>query len=499
MAEVIISVLNPVKYVVDGFTPSYNSRHIDDHHFEDTILPWEEEVGFAQPWQTADTIHQQVILPYDTVTFEVFDEEGAIHHSSDFTQKLYNFDDPTHNLFEHEYTPSALQDGWYKFRLKCYLTGSPTPALTLISNVQDIRDSHPQSVLLQYEHYQFREEVLFETDFRPSLRLPGTLKFDSPGSKRTVYEDQILNTTSLDAKRFRTWKLYCGSEVGIPDYLIDKLEAILGCSDVSIDGRFYTVPEGAKMEPAEEKDYPMRGWTVELRETRQTSGVFTIELPDVDTIEPNVIDAYVTDDQRNRVVLVLSEPLGGYRIPDSEWYLNLGHNSVWSNVEGNLIYIFTNTEYQYGDVITVTYSGGSIVDKAGNQMAYTENIPVRNLINNPAVTEFTAQWAWSATDPYSALSGGTDTLLYHSKVHQVGANVSCDFHLMPVGYYAVMKEPSTEPLKVKWTDSGAVYNYGVIPDSAFRAAFVVGSTRYYVSRVKMTFDKDPAARVVFSK
>jgi hypothetical protein len=499
MANYTISVLSPVKYVPEGFTSAFNSRHIDDYHFEDTILPWEEVVHFAQPWQTGDTISQQVILPYDTVTFKVVDGEGAVHYSGNFTQKLYNFDDPLQKLFEHDYTPSALKDGLYQFVITCYLSGSSTPALTLISNPQDVRDSHPQSLLLQYEHYQFREEVLFETGYRPSLRLLGTLKFDSPGSKRTVYEDQILNTTSLDAKRFRTWKLYCGSEVGIPDYLIDKLEAILGCSDVSIDGRYYTVPEGGKLEPVEEKDYPMRGWNVELRETRQTSGVFTIDLPEVDTIEPHVIDAYVTNEERSKVVVMFSEPLAGYRIPDGELYLNLGHYSVFANVDGATMYIFTNKDYEYGDLPLLTYSGGSIVDKAGNQMAYTENIVIRNMINNPAQTEFTAQWAWSATDPYSALAGGTDTLLYQSKVHQVGANVSCDFHLMPVGYYAVMKEPSTEPLKVKWTDSGAVYNYGVIPDSAFRAAFVVGSTRYYVSRVKMTFDKDPAARVVFSK
>jgi hypothetical protein len=50
MANYTISVLSPVKYVPEGFTSAFNSRHIDDYHFEDTILPWEEVVHFAQPW-----------------------------------------------------------------------------------------------------------------------------------------------------------------------------------------------------------------------------------------------------------------------------------------------------------------------------------------------------------------------------------------------------------------------------------------------------------------
>jgi hypothetical protein len=239
-------------------------------------------------------------------------------------------------------------------------------------------------------------------------------------------------------------------------------------------------------------------WTAEM----QGTGPYTIsnvETPGgiMDTTGPSIVAAYVTNDQRSRIVLELSEPLGGYRIPDNEWYPNLSHFSVFSNVDGSKIYIFTNTDYLEGQDIRLTYSGGSVKDVAGNALAFFENLPVENRIG-AGVTQFTAWWGWSVADPTDDIFvTGDDSVLSESGLFAYNAPVYADYHDMGQDKYAVMREPLTEPAKTKWVDSGASFNNGTIEDSVWKR-FEKWGYRYYITRTPMVFDARVASRVVFS-
>lgn len=226
-----------------------------------------------------------------------------------------------------------------------------------------------------------------------------------------------------------------------------------------------------------------------------------IPIPDgiADTSGPFVVAAYVTDDVRNRIVLELNEPLGGYRIPDAEWYPNLSHTSVFSNVDGTKIYIFTNTDYEEGQDIRLTYSGGSVIDLAGNQMSTFENLPVQNRIG-AGVTNFTAYWGWVEEDPLNDIfvMGNDGNVPFTSGQFPYGTPIYADLHTMPSeGYYAVIKEPDDEPAKNQWRDTGAQWNSGPIPDSVW-SRFEKNGFRYYITRTSMTFDRGTNSRVVFS-
>jgi hypothetical protein len=108
------------------------------------------------------------------------------------------------------------------------------------------------------------------------------------------------------------------------------------------------------------------------------------------------------------------------------------------------------------------------------------------------VTTYIGYWTWSVIDPYTTLQT-SDPYTYQSGNFLLGSALVSDMHLMPVGYYPIWKEPSTQPIKTTWNESE--FNYGQIPDSVIRAGFVVNGNRYYVGRNPTTFNNDPDARV----
>ena len=90
-------------------------------------------------------------------------------------------------------------------------------------------------------------------------------------SKESFFEDEPLNPSIEDYKPYDVYELVVGGPTGIPDWLAKRLNRIIGCSTLKIDVRQYVKAEGAKWEPASEQNYPMRSWSIELREAINSS------------------------------------------------------------------------------------------------------------------------------------------------------------------------------------------------------------------------------------
>lgn len=99
-------------------------------------------------------------------------------------------------------------------------------------------------------------------------------------------------------------------------------------------------------------------------------------------------------------------------------------------------------------------------------------------------------FAWfGSSDPYPALSGGTDSLTY-----QITGTIPSHNAAITVPWtsgaannqYEVVKYPETENIKTIW--SNTLLNSGVIPDAVFRAIFTFGGFNYIVSRNAMSLD-----------
>jgi hypothetical protein len=259
--SILQPLINPLKFhrMEPPQIERYVSKHYLDYPFFDTLDEWEDPYRpFFQPWMQADTIKLQFQGNINPIQVYFLRCDGIVLLSETFTQKQQYSLDTSWHIYEYTKALSSFPEGRYFVKL---VAGT----LTFISEPLDIRAIQENTLLLEYNHFRFYADVIMETGITFSLRIPGALKTFTPASKDTTYEDQSLNLTMLKAVPYRVWQLLIGGVPGIPDYLIDKLNIILGCSNLQIDGRFYT-KGSSQLEAKALENYRMRGWSIDMRE-----------------------------------------------------------------------------------------------------------------------------------------------------------------------------------------------------------------------------------------
>jgi len=260
--RVTLPAINPLPFYKQ--TPDtderYNSRPFTEWYFSDTIFPWEERVSWHQPWQLSDNLHLQLQTNNGPVNLKLFTESGLLVDTIPFSQIRPNFNDPDMYIYEIDVDMSGYDEGCYYFTISF---GNPV-TLVLQSELIKLSENIENSLLLEYQHPTFREDMIFETDIFPAVRTEGGIKFKGPASKNTIYEDQSLNSTLIRSVNYGVWTLIIGNEFGVPDYFADKIDKILGCATLLVDGIAYTKIDGS-IEPNESENYPMRGWKIDLR------------------------------------------------------------------------------------------------------------------------------------------------------------------------------------------------------------------------------------------
>ena len=270
MSTTIFPLINPVEFYDEGFTPDaqFNSKHINDYKFADMIYPWQQSTVFKQIWQLNDSIRIQFRSDTGPHAWKLYTCDGAQVATDSFDQVLENADNPGEFIYQADIDLTPYTAGNYQLKIEIGAGTGPggAPQKILVSEPLIFSNTFENSLLLQYKNSSFFNEVIFETGFSPSIRLYGRLFYKSPASKDTVYEDQELNETIVESKSYDLWELQLSDELGIPDYMIRKLNMILGCDELVIDGRLFTKSEGSKLEQTEQEGYPMKGWKIELRE-----------------------------------------------------------------------------------------------------------------------------------------------------------------------------------------------------------------------------------------
>lgn len=263
MATTTVSILNPLEFYDEAFVQQaqFKSKNINDVPFVDTIYDWDQPTLFKQIFQLNDSIRLQVRSETGPITWKLYTCTGSLVTSNTFDQLQENADAPGEFVYQADIDLSIFSAGIYIFKIEI---GSAEK--TLFSEPIEFSESYENSLLLQYSNSSFKDDILFELSFNPVIRLKGRLFYKQPGSKDTVFEDQVLNETIISSSSFDLWELQLSDEFGIPDWLIRKLNMILGCDEIIIDGRYFTKSEGSKLEPNAVEGYPMRGWKVELRE-----------------------------------------------------------------------------------------------------------------------------------------------------------------------------------------------------------------------------------------
>lgn len=261
-----IPKINPLHFTQKNYAApaQYNFKHPDIFQFEDTIRTWEQNVGWYQPWQLNDSIKLQLHSQIAPVEVKIYDQHGYMIYQVAMQQGLQSFFDPTLFIYELDLSLNIFDEGFYQMEIEF---GSPV-LNTIVSNIFQIRESYfEDTILCEFFHRKHYADAYFEAGWTSSIRMFGTLDYEKPGSKNTVYEDQEYDTTLLDTKPFDTWRLYTGGPEGIPHWAIMKYNIIMGCSSLKLDGKYFTkATDGVNFEQRDEKEYPMRGWSIELRD-----------------------------------------------------------------------------------------------------------------------------------------------------------------------------------------------------------------------------------------
>ena len=124
-----------------------------------------------------------------------------------------------------------------------------------------------------------------------------------------------------------------------------------------------------------------------------------------------------------------------------------------------------------------------------NYNLYISNYPT--IISGPYtfkasyIVESTIEFGYTNTDPEGIESGVS--LQFSIDVPKLSSSYALDFTNNADLQYLIIKEPITEPVKTVWINT-PIYNRGVIPDTKMRNIVVVGSFRYYLSKVPFALD-----------
>lgn len=283
MADLIqIPLLNPLRPVLQtdrvaadsgtvkyySYNPQFNTMKFDDGAYLTSLRDYEDKNGYLQPFQQSDTIRLQFFGTDTTTsnyTLQLLDSQGRlISKTLTITQET-----GTYNGYKLYTCPIYLYDvteGVYFVRLR-YNHGSTTYSYVLFEPI-NVKQVHNNTIRLDYYNsYNDADVVYPSSSWVFQLRVNGCLTDMTTESKYNVYEDQPMNLTMVAGIPFRVYEVTFGRGMGIPDWLIDKIERVTLCDTLKIDGKLYTRAESSKLEAKKSAGNPLSTATIKLRES----------------------------------------------------------------------------------------------------------------------------------------------------------------------------------------------------------------------------------------
>lgn len=268
MARLYISHINPLAlYEVDpAEVPQYISKHMDDYTYNERLNQYQQGAPqYYQPWQMNDVIALQIQNNAGQLEVEIMDCNANVIQSFNMDQKQQNTYQPEYFIYECAAALTLLSEGRYFFVIRI---GSPVTK-SLISEPLYVKSRQENTVLIEYTHRKYYQNIVFETGIEMAIRVHGILRLKDTPSKDTLYEDQVLDMTMIESKPYRLWEfILFGNEGGVPDWMQDKISQILGCSNLRFDGKYFSKNgESAKWEDTQVFfNQALKARSIELRE-----------------------------------------------------------------------------------------------------------------------------------------------------------------------------------------------------------------------------------------
>jgi len=257
-----IPKVNPVAFpAVDD--PGY--KNFDNSWFSEQIFSWEQQINYFQKWVTDDVITLQFLTDFDNPVVQLVNCQGKVLSTWPPAKKDTNLIGVDFSVYEVDI--SLLDREVDEVFYILITVGTGEEQLQRISEPQTILESETETVVFEYWNDINDFDVIFDTGVSFRFRCEAIITQLDPLSKDTLWEDQILNLRVLSSKPYRQFKLKIGGSYGVPDWVIDKINRVFSCTTKYLNGIEYTKADGAKFEPNQAEYYPMRGWSVDIRET----------------------------------------------------------------------------------------------------------------------------------------------------------------------------------------------------------------------------------------
>lgn len=283
-----ISFLSPFKWVPVNST----LNHFDEQWNYDQIKSFEVKKCYKQKWQFGDETPQQMVSTVAPSDLKVYNSSKVLVKSIPWTLisnggSLGNLYECIVNLDSDGGSPAtSLPAGTYYLYQQCTLLSYN---YEVISEPIEVKTFHPNTRVITYSNSKNDFGCYFNFGTKFKVRVEIDLTDFEPDNETFSYVDQIHNNQILSGTPFRKWKLSVGRAPGVADYVADLLNRIFVCDTVRIDGKLFCKVQGAKWEPNRVKGYPMAGWTLEVTEQINLSG---LQYNDGTPLAPGIVLGY---------------------------------------------------------------------------------------------------------------------------------------------------------------------------------------------------------------
>lgn len=244
-----VSYLCPLQFVPVGniILDQYNTVDMDAGFWAQQVRNYLQTSPYKYKWQTNDIVKLQCYTnDLGPVQADIIDCRGRNYGTISLNNVVTSVFQPPYLLYEGNITLANLQPGIYGVLLTA---GTGAAQVQFISEVIDLKVVHPNTKLFTYSHRKNKLSTIFSTGYTPDFRIEADIEQYLPKLNFSSFEDEPADLQLIEAMPYDTFSLQIGKGTfGIPAPAIKKLNAIMGLSDVYIDGIKYTREEDAQFE-----------------------------------------------------------------------------------------------------------------------------------------------------------------------------------------------------------------------------------------------------------
>lgn len=239
------AILNTLRFID---TSNLNSG-FDGNYYRNQLLDFQTGKCYAQKLQKSDTLTLQLIVDSSTEPdtppdLEFYNQFDALYLAIPWQlNPIVIAGNPNLKVYEIIYSLAGFASGNYVAQFDVFTT-----------EVLSIEDEQPYTTLLKYKNKENNYDVVFDTGIEFQFRIESWVEYETTENERAVYADQVHNLTQLSSVAFRKHNFYVGFEIGVPNWVFDKIVHIQQCDQVSYDGIYYQVPAEEQFEYEKNND-----------------------------------------------------------------------------------------------------------------------------------------------------------------------------------------------------------------------------------------------------